>query len=565
MTHSARTRGYIALLIAFSLQIALLACGGPGAPTPLPTATASLVTPTATPVPAPTATPAPPAGLSRGGILRFAIKEAPPHQDVHQSVSNVLATWGAGIAYSRLFRYQAGPGVPAPSRIPECDLCESWKQTGPLEFEFKMREDAFWPDVAPVNGRRVTAQDVVFSYQRQMKPGWPNAEILANIQEVAAFDETRLRIRLHAPDAEFFERLADGHSVVVAEEVVQLNGNLFNGPTIGSGPWVLEETSTAGATFEANRDYYEAGLPYLDGLSMQFIAQDSTRAAGVRSGILDMDQSTLEEVKSATDRFPELQTLTMTRPGTGVELALNTSRRPLDALAVRQAVLLAWDLEAALTDIWGGELEPSVGLNLPHPDWTADFDGLYADMFGDTDAANRLLNGAGLTPSDRLTIIVGEFGEAQGSDRFAQTAESLAGALNSLGLAAEVVRVTTRLFAENVWIGGDYDIFVGAPPPVSSLSGQLFGVYHSEGPWNTTGFSTPELDALIEQQAVENDPVERGRLLLQIQDAIMSGVHRFYPGTGVAQWMWRPTVQGLVPDTSGASSDFLRRVWLKRE
>ena len=555
------------LLFTFCLQIVLSACNNPEppTPTPVPTASPTSAVPLATATPAQTATLAPPAGLSRGGVLRFAIKQAPPHQDVHQSVSNVLATWGAGIAYSRLFRHQAGPGVPTPSRIPECDLCASWKQTGPLEFEFMMRDDVFWPDIAPLNGRRLTAQDVVFSYQRQMTPGWPNADLLANIQEVAAFDQDRLRIRLHASDAEFFERLADGHNTIVATEIVQLNGDLFNGPTIGSGPWILEEFSIAGATFEANRNYYADGsTPYLDGLSLQFIADDFTRAAGLRAGLLDMDQSTLEQVRSATERFPELQTVTMTRPGTGVELALNTSRQPLDTLSVRQAVFLAWNLDGALSDIWGGSLKPSVGLNLPHPDWTADFDGQYGSMFGNPTAANTLLNDAALTPSDRLRITVGEFGQSEDADRFVQTAESLATALNSLGLAIEVIRVPTRLFADNVWLRGDYDIFVGAPPPVSSLNGQLFGIYHSDGPWNTTGYSTPELDDLIERQAVEMRPIERGKLLVQIQDEIMSGSHRFYPGTGAAHWMWQPTVQDLFPDTSGSSADFLTRVWLRR-
>jgi peptide/nickel transport system substrate-binding protein len=548
------------------LQMALLACNNSDASTPSPVVTTNLtaVSPAETATPIPTATVVPPIDLSRGGILRFAIKEAPPHQDVHQSVSNVLATWGAGMAYSRLFRYQTGPGVPTPSRIPECDLCASWSQTGPLEFEFEMRDDAFWPDIAPLNGRRVTAQDVVFSYQRQMTLGWPNTELLSNIQAVMALDASRLQIRLRTADGEFFEKLADGHNTIVAEEVVRLNGDLVNGPTIGSGPWILEEFSTAGSTFEANREYYEVDLPYLDGLSVQFIAEDSTRAAGLRAGLFDMDQSTLREIRSATERFPDLRSLSLTRPGTGVELALNTSRRPLDTLAVRQAVFLAWDLDSTLTDIWGDELGPSTGLNLPHPAWAADFRSSYGNMFGDADAANTLLNDAGLTPSDRLRITVGEFGVTQEADKFVRTAESLADALNSLGLATEVIRVPTRLFADNVWLRGDYDIFVGAPPPVSSLSGQLYGIYHSDGPWNTTGYSTLELDSLIERQAVETNQAERGKLLLQIQAEIMAGAHRFYPGTGVAHWMWQPTVQDLFPDTSGASGDFLTHVWLKR-
>lgn len=547
------------------LQVALFACSSDGASTAVPTiATVSAVAVTATSTPVPTATLPPPSDLSRGGILRIAIQEAPPHQDVHQSVSPVLSTWGAGLAYSRLLKYQSGLGVPLPSRIPECDLCTSWKQTGPLEFEFAIRDDAFWPDIAPVNGRRVTAQDIAYSYRRQMTEGWPNDELLSNIQEVAAYDENRLRIRLYAPDSEFFEKLANGHNTVVAPEVVRINGDLVNGPTLGSGPWVLEEISGGAATFETNRDYYGDSVPYLDGMSVQFIPQASTRATGVRAGVLDLVETNIAEVNSAIERFPEFQSISVEQPGTGVEVAFNTSVEPLNSLEVRQALFLGWDLENMLSEVWGGELAPSVGLNLPHPDWMADFGANYGDMFGDKEAANNLLNTVGLEPTRRLQIFAGEFGETQEDDSYVRTADSLASSISALGISVEVIRVPTRLFADNVWLRGEYDLFVGAPPPVSSLSGQLFGIYHSDGPWNTTGYSTSELDRLIEEQALETDFAERGRLLLEIQDEIMAGAHRFYPGTGVSHWLWQPMVQDVYPDTMGASADFLTQVWLKR-
>jgi ABC-type transport system substrate-binding protein len=546
--------------------LTMVACTGSTSPsvtaTVLPTSTApsspaaTFAQPTAT-VPVPT-----PAGLTHGGVLRLAIKEAPPHQDVHQSVSNVLATWGAGLAYSRLFKYQSGPGVPLPSRIPQCDLCKSWKQTGPLEFEFQIRDDVFWPDTFPLNGRRLTAGDIVYSFHRTMTPGFPNRQLLSNIQEVAAFNDERMRIRLYAPDAEFFEKLADGHLTVVAPEAVHVNGRLYNGPTLGTGPWILQEVTPGGELFDANPDYYGDDKPYLDALNIQFIAQDSTRAAGVRAGILDVDESTLAEVESATAKFPDIQSLTVVRPDTGIEVALNTSRSPLDSLAVRQAVFLAWDLETTAEQAWDGQLTPSVGLNVPSVNWIAPFQERYSKMFGDASVANALLSNSGLTTADRLTIIVGEFGETQDNDRFISTARSLADALNGMGIATEVLPVPTRLFADNVWLRGDYDIFVGAPPQVSSLSGQLLGIYHSNGPWNTTKYSSAKLDALIEQQAVETSFEARGELLLQIQDEIMAGAHRFYVSTGKNHWMWQPGVQDFWPNTTGASADFLTHVWL---
>ncbi|MDA0677292.1 MAG: ABC transporter substrate-binding protein, partial [Chloroflexi bacterium] len=318
--HPVFSRAVPATIILTVFVVAMAACTGsasPGATATVISTTTATSSPVAT-FPQPTATvPVPtPAGLKHGGVLRLAIKEAPPHQDVHQSVSNVLATWGAGLAYSRLFKYQSGPGVPLPSRIPQCDLCKSWKQTGPLEFEFEIRDDVSWPDTWPLNGRRLTASDIVYSFHRTMTPGYPNRQLLSNIQEVAAFNDERMRIRLYAPDAEFFEKLADGHLTIVAPEAVQVNGQLYDGPTLGTGPWILQEVTPGGELFDANPDYYGSDRPYLDALNIQFIAQDSTRAAGVRAGILDVDESTLAEVKSATEKFPDIRSLTVVRSDT---------------------------------------------------------------------------------------------------------------------------------------------------------------------------------------------------------------------------------------------------------
>lgn len=506
----------------------------------------------------------PTGGLVTGGIARFAIREAPPHQDVHQSVSNVLATWGAGNAYSRLFRFQRGPNVPVPSRIPECDLCTSWKQTGPLEFEFEIRDDAFWPETSPMAGRGVTAQDIVFSYRRQMTEDWPNADLLRNLVEITAVQDDLLRIRLASTDAEFFEKLADGRSVVVAPEAVAINGDLITGPTFGSGPWILEEVSSEGATFEANRSYYGTG-PHLDGLTVQFIPQASTRATGVRADILDFAETTPDEIDAALERFPTLQTISLEMPGTGVEVALNTAHPLLGSLEMRQAMLLAWDLEEAMPAIWGENAFAAVGMNVPEPTWSADFGSRYGAKFGDPAEARRLFSDAGPIAETPLTITVGEFGESVAEDLYIATAESLATALGDAGLQVTVNPVTTREFADDAWLRGEFEILVGSPPPISSLSGQLLGIYHSSGPWNTTGFANESLDELIEAQATELDRRKRGELLLEIQDEIMAESQRFYPAIGIENWLWRPRVQDFVPDTSGASGDFLTRIWLGPE
>ena len=98
--------------------------------------------------------------------------------------------------------------------------------------------------------------------------------------------------------------------------------------------------------------------------------------------------------------------------------------------------------------------------------------------------------------------------------------------LTSAGIQTKLERVSTRTFGDEVWVNGNYDIFVGAPLPISSTTGYLFAIHHADGPWNTTGYSNPEIDRLITAQAEEYRPDKRAEILLEIQQKILDGYHR---------------------------------------
>ena len=196
--------------------------------TPIASATAGPPSPkvvplTSTPEPVATSAPQPSvltpiAGVRRGGTLTIVSREAIAHLDVHQEVSPALATWGPGLAYSRLLRFRTGPDVVLPSLAVECELCESWEMPDETTFVFRLRDDVMWQDTSPLDGRRLVAADLVSSYERQRTPGWPNAPLLATVDGMEATEDLLLRITLSAPDADFVAALADGHSKVVARE-----------------------------------------------------------------------------------------------------------------------------------------------------------------------------------------------------------------------------------------------------------------------------------------------------------------------------------------------------------
>ena len=497
--------------------------------------------------------------MVRGGILRFAIPDGPPHSDPHLTVSTALVSWGAGLAYSRLFKFDTTDG----NATVTCDLCSSWEQTTPLTFKIKIRDDVKWQNLPPLNGRALDAHDIVFSLNRQATPGYSNAALLANITEITATGDHEILIRLDSPDSEVLEKLADAHSRIVAREAVEANGDLRRGPNVGTGLWIANEVQSDVTRLIINPDYYDKELPYLDGIDIQVTPSSAVRSAGMRSKIIDLAQARFDDIVSARDRFEEIRYFGNENPAAGVEIAMNTTRSPMDKQAVRKAMMLTLNPGNSrgvpgepIFDVFTGFDNVSLGLPVLSPDWSVPTK-VFTSRFNDIDRANDLLATAELQATDNVVIKVGEFGPEY-IDQANQMAEGLA----SVGIRADVERISTRVFGDEVWTTGDFDIMIGAPPPVSSTTGYLFAIHHSEGPWNTTGYFNPEIDRLIEAQAREYDSAKRSVMLLEIQQLILAGSHRFIASTRTTHWMFWDYVHDFKPLTLRGDTDFLTRTWM---
>ena len=507
--------------------------------------------------PVPSATPEETA--RRGGELTIVSREAIAHQDVQQEVSPALITWGPGMAYSRLLRFKSGRDVVLPSLEVECELCESWHMPDQTTFVFTLRDDVRWHDVAPLGGRRLVADDLVFSYERQRTPGWPNSPLLAIVDGIEATEELELRITLAAPDADFPAALADGHSKVVAREAVELNGDLKDGPTVGSGPWILTGSRPdASHNFRRNPDYFELDLPLLDGLNVSIIPDEATREAAFRTRIVDVRQMEPSEWEFYKTDEPNAPFLEHPDAGAGFEVAFDASAPPFDDVRVRKAALLAMDPWAAIEEVWLGRAFVSLGLVPSQADWLLPRRELEA-FFARPDEARALLVDAAVEMPVPVRMSVGDFGEA-----YLSHAERIAEEMRAVGFAPEVELVNRRRFGGDVWLGGDYQMLAGPIAPIAAPNGYLLPVLHSRGAWNTAGVRDSGLDSLIERQAGEFDPGVRAELVQLIQRRVFENAYRFMPATRISIWTWLPRVRNFHPNFAGSEYVHWSRVWVER-
>ena len=434
-------------------------------------------------------------------------------------------------------------------------MCSEWTMVDDVTFEFELRQDAKWQNIDPVNGRGVNASDVVFSYLRQQQSQSPNAALLHMLESVEAVNDKTLRLNLKAPDADFMVALADGHSKIVAPEALSITGDLTSGPPVGSGPWMLIE-SRPGVRhfFQANPDYYEQGYPLLDRLNIHVLENAGTRDAAFQVRNIDVQQMSPAQWQKHVRRIPDAPVLFSSEQGTGLEIALNAGPEPFQDARLRRAAMLSMDPWAAVEEAWLGFATVGQGLPAPSADW------LLPEMemrsyFGDPDQARELVSEASNSDPIRIVIKVGDFGQA-----YLDHAARIADEMRAVGFDPEIVIVNRRYFGEDVWLGGDYQMFVGPVAPVLAPNAYLLSVLHSQGQWNTTGIYNTTLDSLIESQAQEFDPDKRKELFMEVQRRAMADSHRFMAAGGVSVWTWWPRVQSFHPNFAGFEYDHWSRV-----
>ena len=492
-----------------------------------------------------------------------------PHLDVHQTIQETLTSLGPGLAYSRLLRLRPGPEAEQPNLLLECDLCLSWKLTPDFAYEFQLRPDVKWQNIPPVNGRTLVAEDIVFSYERLRTPGWPSAHLFSSIGAIEALGPHTLRVELALADADVLMSLADGHTKIIAREVVEQYGDLRTSPVIGTGPWIWEQTTAGvGTNFRRNPDYFEDGLPFLEQLQIKAIRSSEggaslaqARLAAFQGGLVDVALLPPEEWRKLEASNTGIASIISRQAGTGVAFSMNVQAQPLDRLPVRRAVLNSIDPWDYVDTLWSAQGFVSLGIPVQGSDWLLDRAEMRTLHFADPGAARELLAASGVPGTVDIELTVRT--EEQGGI-YLDLAERIADDLRQVGFNPRIRRLNPLQFSETVLSHRDYELALGVLPPTSTTSSFLMALLHSEGRWNITGHQDSALDAMIQQQAAEFDPQQRKLQLTQIQRYVLDQAYLFTPISSGSRWVFNQDVKGFYPNTALSEYNYWSRVWLER-
>jgi ABC-type transport system substrate-binding protein len=456
----------------------------------------------------------------RGGVLRYGILSAPAHFDVHQSgtVSNI-GTQGA--MYDNLIR--RNPLDSGQTIIP--DLAYSWEISPDRRtYTFFLRKGVKFHD-----GGELTAEDVKATYDRIIRPprgfSSPRTPLFASVSAINVRDASTIEFQLHEarPQDFMLGAFASGWNIIVRKKTLEDNNynlrQVLDYP--GTGPFRHKKRVDKEVwVMERNPDYWNEGLPYLDGLEVYHLAPFSTEMGGaLLAGKLDytrgLDPTTARKVQ-------ETPGMSSTAFYQSVIHAVwpNTQRKPFDDPRVRRALHLVFD-RPVLVDVVkemapmlvGGFIYPFSAFATP-PAKLSERLGYQPDPKAAITEARRLLAAAGHANGlQNVDFLVRELPHHK----------LWSVALQALLKETLNIETTLRTVQTSVWFdeaqAGTFDLTISAI--VSTLidpSDYFNAWYRTNGPQNYSKWQNASFDALVTQMDAELDTAKRNALIRQAED-----------------------------------------------
>ena len=453
-------------------------------------------------------------------------------------------------------------------------LGESWDVPDPQTYVFHLRQGVRWHDKAPMNGRELTADDVVYNLNR-----WRTSDQNTRLDEltyesITATDRYTVEIKLQDPPLDVLLVLIDDNIAFVnAPEVIDQHGDVADWRNlVGTGPFMMTDWVEGSAiTWVKNPDYWghdekypDNRLPYVDEVVRLSMPDESTRVSAMRTGKIEYLAHnghgafrTVDQIDSLQRTNPELR-VNAYYFRAGESAAFNVTQPPFDDIRVRHAIQMAIDLETINTTYYQGwmrpepmgSIQPATGYAIPFAEWPEEVKQYYRY---DPEAAEKLLDEAGYPRgADGIRF---KTADTVLNPTSIGHHELVQGYLAEIGVEVAIRQSDWPTFQAS-FQKGDYEGMgnwsQGTPyRPLIILPAATTG--HAN---NVPGLSDPEYDALIEQLEVAPTEEEYQRLGREADFWLVEN-HMFLWG-GLNPWfnVTQPWVQGF-------AGDFYMGVWNK--
>lgn len=403
------------------------------------------------------------------------------------------------------------------------------------EYTFNLRPGVTFHDGTPFN-----AEAVKFNFDRMLKKDhpfyftgpFPLSFFFSSIASVDVVDEYKVKFTLNEPYAPFLSNLASPTGLIVSPAAVKQHGKDFGRHPVGTGAFKFDAwESNARVVVSRNASYWD-GAPALEAVVFRPITDANTRVAEMLSGGIDV---LLETPPDNVAQFSSDATFAV-KEAVGPHVwyvMLNAKEGPFSDVRVRQAVNYAVNKESLVKDVLQGTAAVSAGPIPPAFNWA--YNAEVAPYPYDPAKAKALLAEAGAQGAE-VTFYVTEGGSGMLDPVPMGTAIQADLAAVGLKVNIKTFEWNTFLAQVNPGLAGKADMaemaWMTSDPDTLPFLTLRSAAWPDKGGFNSSYYSNPKVDALLEQARRETDRTVRADLYRQVQAV----VHEDAPWLFVANW-----------------------------
>jgi len=444
-------------------------------------------------------------------------------------------------------------------------LAEKWENKDNTVWTFHLRPGVTWSD-----GTAITAQDIVWSWQRLVSPltaspyaSYPGNMHIVNGAEIAqgqkapetlgvkALDDTTLEVTLTQPNAAFLAMLAHPSLVPLDKVLISRYGDKWTKPEhmVTSGPyklsqWVVNERIVA----ERNPRYWDNAHTVINKVTYLPISSETADVNRYKAGEIDIVYTV------PINQFAQLKKTMGDQLDVSPQLAtyyyeFNTTRPPFNDPRVRRALNMALDKDIIAEKVMGQGQRPAWLISQPDIGGVKLHNPEYASWPREKRIAEakKLLSEAGYNETHPLVFNL-LYNTSESHQRIAIAASSMW--KKNLGVEAKLQNQEWKTMLDAMhthnfdavryaWIA-DYDD-----------AATFLNNFRTGDSENTSQYSNPAYDEALRNAAKASDTTARGKFYQQAEDLLGQDVPAIPVYHYVRTHLVKPWVGGFTPDKLG--------------
>jgi peptide/nickel transport system substrate-binding protein len=428
-------------------------------------------------------------------------------------------------------------------------LAENVTQDNPTQYTIRLR-----PGIEFQNGKTMTADDVIYSFQRigTQKNGLTGfaATATMDIAGMKKLDKYTVRLPLKTPDSTIPQTLGS-----YTFTVVPVGYQAYPHPQVGTGAYKLKSFSPGQqSVHERNPNYWRSSEPYFDTVTITDFSDSTAQVNGLLGGQIDaMTDLPASQVKVVQARG---MGALVSKTGGWIPICMAIDMPPFDDVRVRQAMRLIVDRKGMLEQVNSGY--GFVGNDLYAP-FDPGYDHSLPQRQQDIAQAKSLLKAAG-----KVNLAV-DLHTTDGAAGMVDTATVFANQAQAAGVKINVINDPNYYGNQYLKLAFSVD-FWGTRAYLNQVQqGSLPSSPYNETHWPPKSGTGSNFGALYNQALANTDAAQRTQIQHEMQQAEYSVGGYIIPFFGGLIDAYAANVKGLKPSKGTLNLDSFghgyRTIW----